>query len=218
MAHHGQVEHDPRAVGVEVDVGGTVEHPPKRALQQLAQPVGGGLHLSGQLGRSQPGSCRHVVAGIGQQAGQVVQGHLGGAASGQFGDGPAHFGVLDRAEVAAQYRAQQGGHHDGLPAGQLLGPAGCLARCGVERVEPGGAAGVQLDRCQAEGLGQGAVLALRIGDGHPAAEDADRAVDEALYSGNGLIIVAPRTGQTVQFRLLDPGAVQAARRVLAPIG
>jgi cell wall-associated NlpC family hydrolase len=36
----------------------------------------------------------------------------------------------------------------------------------------------------------------------------------AIYAGNGMVIVAPRTGQTVQFRLLAPGSVQAVRRVL----
>ena len=37
----------------------------------------------------------------------------------------------------------------------------------------------------------------------------------AIYAGNGMVIVAPRTGQTVQFRVLVPGSVQAVRRVLS---
>lgn len=37
----------------------------------------------------------------------------------------------------------------------------------------------------------------------------------AIYVGDGLVIVAPQTGQTVGFRLLDVSRVQAVRRVVA---
>ena len=105
------------------------------------------------------------------------------AGAGEVGDRPAEHGVLHRGEVAVQHRAEERGDHLGLAAGELVGSFAAASRPGVERVEPGLPARVELDDREAEGVGEGEVLALGVGDGDPAAEHPDGPVDEELGGG-----------------------------------
>ena len=158
----------------------SVEHAAQRAVEQLAEPVDRGFDAAGEIDRVGARELCHLVGRARHHRRDVGERDVAAAAACEMGDGPAEHGVLDRCEVAMQHRSEQRADHRGLPACELVGSVDESRGAGIERVDARGAAGMQLDDVEAERLGERQVLALGIGDRDPAAEHADRAVDEHL--------------------------------------
>ena len=129
-----------------------VEHAAQRPVEELAERVHRRLDRAAQLvaastatgvTRSSPGSAS--AAARSARVGLAAGASLGGGA-GEVEGRPADDGVLDRGQVAAQDGPDQRDDQRGLASGDLLGVAAPQLGAGVERVEAGRAARVEVQR------------------------------------------------------------------------